>query len=55
MKQSNAEIQRFLETLEKYRRLLTRQEVKTIRGQALSGDLDGAKRGFTKLVARGGW
>lgn len=53
MKQVNDEIKRFLETLEKYRRLLTRQELKTLRGQALSGDLDGAKRGFAKLVARG--
>lgn len=53
MKQMDTEIKRFFETLEKYRRLLTRQEVKTLRGQALSGDLDGAKRGFAKLISRG--
>lgn len=31
---------------------LTTQQIKTLRGQALSGDLEGAKKGFEKLMER---
>lgn len=29
---------------------LTKQQIKTLRGQALSGDLDGARKGLFKLT-----
>ncbi|WP_177304841.1 hypothetical protein [Salisediminibacterium selenitireducens] len=32
---------------------LTTQERQTLKGQALSGDLSGAQKGLTTLVARG--
>ena len=44
-----------LENLRRYQKLLTPQEYKTIRGQAIAGDVEGAKRGLTKLIGeRGG-
>lgn len=38
--------------LHKYRKILTRQQTQTIKGQALSGDVDGARRGMEALLAR---
>lgn len=31
---------------------LTRQQVKTLRGQALAGDIDGAIKGLEKILKR---
>ncbi len=31
---------------------LTAQQKKTLRGQAIAGDLDGARKGFEKLMER---
>ncbi len=31
---------------------LTKQQLKTLRGQALAGDLAGAKKGLMKVVAK---
>lgn len=42
----------FLNTLKNCRRLLTAQEIHTLRGQALAGDLEGAQRGLQKLLGR---
>ncbi|MDU2672814.1 MAG: hypothetical protein E7C49_12460 [Clostridium sp.] len=36
----------------KYRECLPRQIIKTLRGQALSGDLVGAKKGLEKIKLR---
>ena len=36
----------FIKELKKHRHFLPKQTIKTIRGQALSGDLEGAKRGL---------
>ena len=33
---------------------LTRQQAQTIKGQALHGDLDGARRGITNIINRKG-
>ena len=33
------------------RKMITRQEALTFRGQALSGDADGARKGLAKLMA----
>ena len=34
------------------KRMLTRQQYKTLKGQILAGDADGAMRGLTKLTSR---
>lgn len=44
----------FIESLKSYRDILTKQQIKTLRGQAIHGDLDGAKKGLKKLVERAG-
>ena len=33
-------------------RLITSQEAKSIKGQALAGDIEGAERGLTRLVTK---
>ena len=43
---------RFLKSLKKYRGLLNKQQIKTLRGQALSGNLAGAEKGLQKLLRR---
>ena len=42
----------FIKELGKYRGCLPRQIIKTLRGQALSGDLVGAKKGLEKIKLR---
>jgi len=32
---------------------LTKQQLKTLKGQALNGDLEGAKKGLNKILKRG--
>jgi hypothetical protein len=46
------EIKGFVKDLKKYQHWLSKQQLKTLRGQALSGDLAGAKKGLTKLLRR---
>ena len=41
-----------LSRLKAYRTKLTTQQYKTLRGQVLAGDADGAMRGLDKLLAR---
>lgn len=36
----------FIRELRQYRHILPKQTISTLRGQALSGDLEGAKRGL---------
>lgn len=43
---------RTLRIIERYRSLLTRQQFKTLRGQVLAGDADGAMRGLEKIFGR---
>ena len=38
--------------LHKHRKILTRQQSQTIKGQALSGDIDGARRGMEALLEK---
>lgn len=40
----------FLDELNRRRRKLTRQQYLTIKGQALSGDIDGAVKGLARLT-----
>lgn len=42
----------YLKLLKKYRKRLTRQQLLTLRGQILSGDIDGFKKGLKKLVKK---
>lgn len=44
------EINAFIIKLKRYRNILSRQVVKTIRGQALSGDLTAAEKGLKKVL-----
>lgn len=38
--------------LHKHRKILTSQQSQTIKGQALSGDIDGARRGMEALLEK---
>ena len=42
----------FFKSLKMYRHLLTRQELQTLRGQAMAGDYDAAKKGLTMILNR---
>lgn len=44
------EIDSFIGSLKHYR--LTKQQIKTLRGQALAGDLEGAKKGLVRVVEK---
>ncbi|WP_176712681.1 hypothetical protein [Clostridium septicum] len=45
-------MQLFIKELGKYRGYLPRQVIKTLRGQALSGDLVGARKGLDRIKLR---
>ena len=42
----------FLELLKGYRHLINKQQLKTLRGQALAGDVEGARKGLQKVLSR---
>ena len=42
----------FLDLLRDYRRRLPHQQLSTLRGQALSGDLEGARKGLETILSR---
>ena len=42
--------QQFIRSLKPYRGKLPIQTIRTLRGQALAGDVEGARRGLAKLV-----
>lgn len=44
----------FLRALKKYNGLITGQEFKTLRGQALAGDIEGATKGLERILGRKG-
>lgn len=50
----NEQLTAFLIELRRRRARLTRQQYSTIKGQALSGNLDAARKGFEKILKRGG-
>ena len=45
-------IEKFNESLEKHRTILTEQQYRTLRGLAASEDLEGAVKGYHKLLRR---
>ncbi len=40
----------YIKLLKKYRKRLTRQQLLTLKGQILSGDIEGFKKGFKRLI-----
>jgi hypothetical protein len=44
------EINIFIKTLKGHSSVLTKQQLSTLKGQAIAGDLTGAKKGFKKLI-----
>lgn len=52
MKREYTELDAFIDSLKSYRRVLSRQQIRTIKGQALNGDLDGAQKGLAKMLKR---
>ena len=49
MKQLNPEIYQFMKLLKANKHRLSFQQFKTLKGQCLSGDVEGAKKGFYKI------
>ena len=48
----NRETIKFIKLLKGYRGILPRQTIKTLRGQALAGDIEGGKKGLKKEVSK---
>ncbi len=46
------EINGFIKSLRKYQSMLSKQQLKTLRGQALSGNLAGAQKGLDRLLKK---
>jgi hypothetical protein len=46
------EINGFIKSLQKYQSMLSKQQLKTLRGQALSGNLTGAQKGLDRLLKK---
>jgi len=44
------EVDKFIKRLKKYTEVLTRQQVNTLRGQALSGNIPAAEKGLERLL-----
>lgn len=46
------DIQAALKEIRKNKQLLTTQQMRTLKGQVISGDVDGAMKGLRKLLSR---
>lgn len=46
----NINLNQFLKKLRKHKNHIERNTFKTIRGQAINGDLEGARRGLMKIL-----
>lgn len=46
----NGQLRTFLRSLHRNRSILSRHTLLTLRGQALGGDIEGAKRGLARLL-----
>jgi hypothetical protein len=49
---ADMETVKFLMDLKRYKDVLPKQAMKTMKGQALSGDLEGAKKGLGTVLRR---
>jgi hypothetical protein len=50
--ESKTELTAFMDTLNANKKNLTRQQYRTIKGQAFAGDIRGAEKGLYKLLDR---
>lgn len=48
----NMELQKFMKDLKIARKYLNRQQVLTLKGQAVAGDIEGARKGLIKTMGR---
>ena len=48
----NFRLNKFMKKLKNSRPYLSKQQYRTIKGQALSGDIDGAEKGLNSLLRR---
>lgn len=53
MKQFNTETFETLKLIKANRHRLSFQQFRTLKGQCLAGDVEGAKKGFYKIVRKG--
>ena len=47
-----SELQKFMKDLKAARKYISRQQLLTFRGQALAGNIEGAKKGLIKIMGR---
>lgn len=52
MKQYNCEINSTMNILKSYRHILTIQQYRVLKGQCISGDFMGARKGLSRLLKR---
>lgn len=43
---------KFITKLKKYKSILTKQQIKTLRGQAIKGEVEAAEKGFNHLLKK---
>ena len=48
-------VNNFLDRMRRAEKLMSHQEFMTLRGQAIHGDIEGAEKGFRKILERGGY
>ena len=53
MKQFNPETYQTLKLLKANHHKMTPQQFRTLKGQCLAGDVEGAKKGFYKIIHKG--
>lgn len=53
MQSNNMELDKFLDSLYNNKKKLTQQQYRTIKGQAMSGNIDGARKGMWRVINRG--
>lgn len=46
-------LKQFMDELKENKGILSKQQYSTIKGQALAGNIDGARKGLSKLLERG--
>lgn len=45
---------KFIKKLKRFNNILTKQQLKTLRGQAIKGDVEAAEKGLDTLIKRNG-
>jgi len=52
IKEETVTANQFIRHLKQYRNILPKNTIKTLKGQALSGDIEGAARGLERILKR---